>query len=244
MTSTPTTRTGPRPEVDNVVPLREPDPDPAAAAADPSDTHYEITLDEDPAPTVAAPVYVDPAPVRADGRRPIVPAALRRGSLAATVRHTSGRWLHVAAFHAVRAPWYALLAAFWSVVGVFRLTGRQLHWWWLAEQTGLRQQAATANDPAAWIKLHHEVKDTRRWRGICLAAEVLGLAVGVPVLCTVAPRPVALGLAGVAVAWLAHVGRPADRPIVSPAVVTARFRKLTADVVLRAYYAARLGDPV
>jgi hypothetical protein len=240
MTSTPADRTASS-GLGTVVPFRRTDPDPAPA--EPSDTHYEITLDDDPAPVGAAPTYVDPLPTAGDGRRPIVPAGLRRGSLAATVKHTSGRWAHIAAFHIARAPWYALLAAFWSVVGVFRLTGRQLHWWWLAEQTGLRQQAATANDPAAWIKLHHEVKDTRRWRGICLAAEVLALAAGVPVLCTVAPRPVALGVAAVAVAWLAHVGRPTDRPIVSPAVVTARFRKLTADVVLRAYYAAKLGDP-
>ena len=33
-------------------------------------------------------------------------------------------------------------------------------------------------------------------------------------------------------------------PIVTPAVVTPRFRRLSADVVLRAYYAAKLGDPV
>jgi S-DNA-T family DNA segregation ATPase FtsK/SpoIIIE len=229
---------------DNVVPLR-PDTGPTdpAAADDPSDTHYEITLDdEDPDPAGAAPVYVDLPPTK-DGRRPIVPASLRRENLPDTVARAVGRWAHIACFHAARAPWYTLLAAFWSVAGVVRLTGRQLHWWWLAEQTGLRQEAATANDPAAWIRLHHEVKDTRRWRGLCLAAEVLALAVAVPVVCTVAPRPVALALAAVAVAWLAHVGRPDDRPIVSPAVVTGRFRKLTADVVLRAYYAAKLGDP-
>ncbi len=34
-----------------------------------------------------------------------------------------------------------------------------------------------------------------------------------------------------------------DKPIVTPAVVTPPFRKLSADIVLRAYYAAGLGHP-
>jgi S-DNA-T family DNA segregation ATPase FtsK/SpoIIIE len=42
---------------------------------------------------------------------------------------------------------------------------------------------------------------------------------------------------------LARLGRPADQRIIAPAVVTARFRVLNADVVLRAYYAAGLGHP-
>lgn len=47
----------------------------------------------------------------------------------------------------------------------------------------------------------------------------------------------------VAVPLLAHYGRPQTMPIVRPAVVTPRYRKLTADIVLRAYYAAGLGHP-
>src|SRR5205085_365296 len=41
---------------------------------------------------------------------------------------------------------------------------------------------------------------------------------------------------------LARAGRPADKRIITPAVVMPRFRRLNADVVLRAYYAAKLGD--
>ncbi|HUY46091.1 MAG TPA: hypothetical protein VMV92_10255 [Streptosporangiaceae bacterium] len=48
-------------------------------------------------------------------------------------------------------------------------------------------------------------------------------------------------LGGVLVVLLARAGRPAGKPIVTPATVTPRFRKLSADVVLRAYYAAGLG---
>ncbi len=49
-------------------------------------------------------------------------------------------------------------------------------------------------------------------------------------------------LAG-AIPALARIGRPSDRRIISPAIVTPRFRKLNPDIVLRAYYAAKLGDP-
>ena len=47
----------------------------------------------------------------------------------------------------------------------------------------------------------------------------------------------------VVVPLLAHHGRPKDKPILRPATVTPRFRKLNADIVLRAYYAAGLGHP-
>jgi S-DNA-T family DNA segregation ATPase FtsK/SpoIIIE len=242
MTSTPSDRTGQhRPEADNVVPLRKPDTGPAALA-DPIDTHYVVTLDDEPGAGPAAPVYVDPPPAK-EGRRPIVPPGLRRENLRDTSGHALGRWAHVAAFHLVRVPSYTVLAVFWSVVGAFRVTGRQLRWWWLSEQYGLRQDAATANDPAMWLKLHREVRDTRRWRGIVLAGEALAVATAVALLLTVVPGPVGAAVTVVALGWLAHVGRPVDRPIVSRAVVTRRFRALTADVVLRAYYAAKLGDP-
>src|SRR6266545_2849475 len=61
--------------------------------------------------------------------------------------------------------------------------------------------------------------------------------------------PVGLSAWGVAlvavvgVVGLARLGRPADRPIVSAAVVTGRFRRINPDIVLRAYHAAGLGHP-
>lgn len=215
------------------------------AEREPLPTHYEIDLDLDdelPPPGQRGPVYVDVVS-RDDELRPIVPAALRRGNLAPTVKRTAGRTGHRVAYHVVRSPGYTVAAAWWAVVGVFRLIGRQLRWWWLVEQHQLRQDAATANDPATWLKLHHEVRAVRRWRGTVLAGELVGLAVGGVLLALVAPRWAWLVVAAVAVPLLARLGRPAGRPIVTSAVVTARFRKLTADIVLRAYYAAGLGHP-
>ncbi|GAA0333101.1 hypothetical protein NE235_13365 [Actinoallomurus spadix] len=205
------------------------------------DTHYEVTLDDEP-PAEAVPVL--PAAPDASGQwQPIIPPALRTwASVKASVRQIIGRWAHQAGYHAVRAPQYAMLGGFWAGVGVFRLIGRQLRWWWVTEQNTLRQYAADRNDAEVWMKLHREVKATRTWRGIVLLGETAGVGVGASMVAN-GPWWVSAVTLAVAVPALAHVGRPIDRPIISPAVVAPRFRKLNPDIVLRAYYAARLGDP-
>jgi len=203
------------------------------------DTHYEIALDDEP--TSLAPVYVDVV-TREHEVRPIVPASLRPGNLKATARYHAGRTAHRSGYHLARVPRYALLGGFWAIIGVFRLMGRQLRWWWVMEQHGLRQAAATAEDAATWLSLHREALRVRNWRGMVLLGELLGVAVTVAVL-AFSPWWVGALVAALAMVPLARIGRPIDRPIVTPAVVTQRFRKLTADIVLRAYYAAGLGHP-
>ncbi|MEV5557140.1 hypothetical protein AB0L44_26070 [Nonomuraea wenchangensis] len=211
------------------------------------DTSYEIELDDVP-PADAAPVPVDlpdtaaPAAPPAESRRPIIPTGLHRANLPATVRTTLGRWAHIAAFHAVRAPWYLLQVAWWALVGLFRLAGRQLRWWWVNEQYALLQQAATDNDPAMWLKLHREGKATRRWRGVVLFLQAIALAIALALVVRLDTLWQA-GIAAVLVPFLARYGRPAGRPLLPGAVVTRRYRKLNSDIVLRAYYAAGLGHP-
>ncbi|MEU8050024.1 cell division protein FtsK [Micromonospora haikouensis] len=204
-------------------------------------THFDVTLDEVPQ---RGGMPVDPPPATLSGRRPIVPAGW---STWPNIKHSARQAAELAAyragFHTVRAPWYATQAAFWATVGVFRLTGRQVRWWWVAEQTGLRQAAADAGDAQTWHKLHREVKNTRAWRGLVLAAEVLTLGVGGPIVWALAPWWALTAGAGLAVAYLAHVGRPDDRPIITPATVAGRFRRVNPDIILRAYYAAGLGHP-
>jgi hypothetical protein len=205
------------------------------------DTHYEFDLDEPPLASTA-PVYVD-VTSHVDDLRPIIPAALRGPNLVPTVKRAAGRTGHRFGYHAVRSPAYVVLSGWWAIVGVFRLTGRQLRWWWLSEQHQLRQEAANANDPATWLKLHREARNVRRWRGIVLCAELVALTVGAVLIEVLAPHWAWGVVAAVAVPLLARLGRPDGRPIVSAAVVTSRYRKLTADIVLRAYYAAGLGHP-
>ena len=110
----------------------DPAPDMPAAA---SDTSFEVELDDEPAakpePVDAGEGIVLPDP---DGEHyPVIPEHLRSlaGIGEALARH--GRRVgHRASFHGIRAPRYLLLAVVYAVAGVFRLTGRQLNWWWLS----------------------------------------------------------------------------------------------------------------
>src|SRR5262249_11860004 len=159
----------------------------------------------------------DPPPADPSGRRPIVSP---NWSTWPNIRHSLVQVAELTAyrlgFHAIPAPWYALLACFWATVGAFRLIGRQLTWWWVSGQYGPRQAAADTNAPAMGLKLHREVKATRAWRGIVLLAELLAAAIGGPILWAAAPRwALALGIAG-AVVLLARFGRPEDRRIITP----------------------------
>ncbi|MEV4139379.1 cell division protein FtsK [Dactylosporangium sp. NPDC049742] len=206
-----------------------------------AESHFDVPLDDEPQ---RGGVLVDAPPADPKGRRPIIPTRLLGWqNFKATVRDIAEDALHRAGYHAVRAPWYAMQAGFWATVGLFKVVGRQLRWWWLSEQYGLRQAAADANDPQTWYKLHREVKATRAWRGVVLAAETAALAIGGPVAYAMAPWWVTgLAAAGV-VCGLARLGRPQDKPILRPAVVAGRYRRVNPDIILRAYYAAGLGHP-
>lgn len=214
-----------------------------ALTFDPRDTHFEWPLDDEPpAEQQHRPVYVDVL-TKDDDRRPIVPASLRPENIATTTKRAAGRTAHRTGYHGLRVPRYLLLVGVWALVGVVRIAGKQIRWWWLLEAHQLRQEAANANDPQTWLKLHNEGRKTRSWRGIVLLGQVLALAAVIATLAVLDEWWAWAGFAAVIAPLLAHHGRPADRPIVTPAIVIPRFRILTADIVLRAYYAAKLGDP-
>jgi hypothetical protein len=119
-------------------------------AADTYDTSFEVALDDDPAP--ATPVLVDTVAKARDDRAPIIPTHLRTlPGVRRTATRVAVRTGHRIGYHAVRSPLYAVLAAWWAVVGLFRLVGRQLAWWWVLESHALRQLAAArACDSAIW----------------------------------------------------------------------------------------------
>lgn len=213
-----------------------PAPRPPIAA----DTSYEIELGDPPPPAAAE--LVEPV-LPAGYRRPIVPAHLRtRVGLRKAAGRQVGGAAHRVAFHGLRCPGYLFWALWYALVGLLRIAERQLRWWWVHEQTELRSQAVVAGDSREWSKLHKDARDTRQFRGFVLLAEVAGLFIGAAVLAHAARWWALLALV-VLVPVLARAGRPADRHIFRPAVVTPRFRRLSADIVLRAYYAAGLGRP-
>ena len=234
-----------RPDGGQVVPFpgRAPDDDAAPAAA--SDTSYEVALDDD---TANAPAPVD------DGigfvlddepdAYPVIPDHLRTlDGIRGTLDRHARRLGHRVAFHGVRAPWYAVLTVWWAPVGAARLAGRQLSWWWVTETELLRSAAVANQDGREWMRLHKEAKETRLIRGIVLGAEAAGLLLAGVLLATAAPWWVQAAAAAVAVPLLSRAGRPEDRPIIVTATTEPRFRVISADVVLRAYHAAGLGNP-
>lgn len=258
MTTTPFTPGPAGPDPDHGGPARDLVPVPRrrseseGAAEDRSDVSFEVVLDD---PPTQAPQPVDSG---GDGEivllddpdegeyYPVIPQHLRSlGGIGDAVARHAHRLAHRVGFHGLRAPRYLLLALLWAGVGLVRLVGRQLAWWWVAEQAWLRSQVVAAGDSREWLRLHREVKDTRRFRGLLLAAELVAVTAAVTVLILrhLMPGWAWLVVAAVAVPALARVGRPADRPIIAAATTVPRFRVLNADVVLRAYYAAGLGHP-
>jgi S-DNA-T family DNA segregation ATPase FtsK/SpoIIIE len=221
----------------------------SAAEVERMDTAYEVALDDNDADPATGKVLVPvdtpglPVPV-ADGERlPIIPAHLRPTNLPATVRRSAARSGHVAAFHAVRSPWYGCKVAFFAGRGLARLVGKQIAWWWVPNSFALEQQAADAKELKEWEKIHRQLKATRLWRGIVLAFQNLALLIGVPIVWAATPALYLAGGLSAAVLALAHYGRPVGQTLVGTAVVAPRFRKLNSDIVLRAYYAAGLGKP-
>jgi DNA segregation ATPase FtsK/SpoIIIE, S-DNA-T family len=218
-------------------------PDPA-----PRELSYELELDDPPElGSERVPVDLDYHDMVAGNRgvrQPVIPAHLKTaaGVRAAAAHHVGRQW-HRTRYHGLRSPKYLLAALGWAVVGLFRVIGCQLRWWWVLEQHELRSAAVAAGNSKEWVKLHSEAKETRKVRGIVLgleAAAIVAAAVGLVRLQLWWAWAIT---AAVVVPLLARFGRPAGRRIISPAVVTPRFRNLSADIVLRAYYAAGLGHP-
>ncbi|HEY9411204.1 MAG TPA: hypothetical protein VIP77_16615 [Jiangellaceae bacterium] len=213
------------------------------------DTAYEVALDEvDVADEPGrALVKVDapamPAPVAEGTRLPVVPVHLRPQNLRSTTSRALGRAGHVAAFHAVRTPWYSCKFGWFALRGAARLVGNQIKWWWVPNSVTLEQRAADQGELLEWEKIHRQLKATRLWRGIVLGAQTVTAAIAVPIVASTTPGA-ALAIAGAGVtALLARYGRPAGQTLTGTAVVAPRFRKLNSDIVLRAYYAAGLGKP-
>jgi len=157
------------PEV--LVPASARDPD--AVLAVPADTSFEVALDDEVNP--GAPVYVD-VTAPAGQRLPVLPDFLRGiEGMKRGAGRAGGRAWHSGRYHGLRSPVYLLAGLWWALVGVVRVTGRQLRWWWLLEQHHLRTQAVISGDSREWMRLHKEAKETRRIRGYVLAGEVIAL---------------------------------------------------------------------
>jgi len=176
-------------------------------------------------------------------RRPVLPAwatssAEFRNALGWLVGHV---W-HTVAFHAVRLPWYALLLATRAPIGLATIYGRLLRWAWDVQGEPLRQAAASTADAAEYLKLSG-LRDKRvRARWLLLLLGVVAAPTAALVLWFEAPTWVLFLAISSLVAVLGSTGAPADKPIVSRAVVATEVERLTSTVIERALGALGIAE--
>jgi S-DNA-T family DNA segregation ATPase FtsK/SpoIIIE len=175
-----------------------------------------------------------------EARRPVIAPWLRGDQRRATAAWAFHHYRKTAAFHAVRVPYYSVTLAAYAPLGASRLLTRTTRWCMDAEGAPVRAAAVEAADAKEYLKLSRQRDDRVRLRGlICVLASLFGVGVAI-VLMVVASGWLQLLAAVVAVATLGWVGAPDDKPVISAAKVGFRHRKLTADVVTRAFTAAGL----
>lgn len=206
------------------------------------DTSFEVELDDDPG--AVQPIMVD-QPTPTTTRLPIIPVHLQTvAGVKSAAKRVAVDTGHRAAAHSWRLVLiYIPMALFYAFIGVFKLMGRQIRWAWAQEEFSMLQHAANTKDLKEGRVLAQQVAKRRRARFFMLAGELVVAIVALALLMFLAVWWIQALVIAVAVPVLARIGRPSDKRIVNPAVVTHRHRKLTSDIVLRAYYAAGLGHP-
>ncbi|WP_462203212.1 cell division protein FtsK, partial [Frankia sp. CcWB3] len=176
-------------------------------------------------------------------RRPIVPGWLRSwAALRVAACWAVGHYTYTAVYHAVRVPVYAARLVGRAPRGAGRLLGAVVGW--LADTDARPVIAASVRQEDAGIYLRlARLHDTRTRARAFLA--VLG---GFPALAlavwwwSAAPAGVRLLLGVAVVGGLGVLEAPADRPLMSPAVVPTRVGRLTADIVVRALGALGIAE--
>lgn len=211
------------------------------------DTSYEHPLDDDD-DTEAVPVHEGRGvelPRLGGERRAIIPPQYR--SWKAARRHLAGRAADAgqpAAFHGLRLPWYLIQAAGWSAVGLAKIAERQRRWWWQPEHAVLVSMAVLENNSREYRNLVNHVRKVRGERGTVIGLEALAVLFAAVTMLDYAPWWSWTVLSAALLPFLARAGRPAHRPIITPSMTTPRIRVISGDVILRALYVAKLGDPV
>jgi DNA segregation ATPase FtsK/SpoIIIE, S-DNA-T family len=204
-----------------------------------------LRRDEDPEPQ-APPEPPVPEPAAGTGkgyvpapgeRRPIIPMPLKRANLKATVRFAVGLSVYRTVYHGIRSPWHLLKILWFAVLGLAGLTGRLLahvNWvdGWLLESSAVADGGRDGHQRAMHAVTKGSEIRSRRWQITGLIAA--GVAVAVLAAAIFAPWWVWLPVVPAVVLVLAHHGKPHGRPMISRAVVPARYEAPTTEIIMRA----------
>jgi S-DNA-T family DNA segregation ATPase FtsK/SpoIIIE len=200
----------------------------------------------------STPVMVDgPAPagggrwgrLRDGQRRAVLPGWARSGpEFASAAGWLAGHTAHSVAFHAVRVPWYAAVLTARAPVGAAKFVGGSLRWVADAEGEPLRQAAARREDADEYLKLSRQRDARVRLRGILFTLAVVVGPLLALALWVLAPTWMLAVTVAALVTAFGFAGTPADKPVVSRAVVATEVERLTSTVVERALGALGIAE--
>lgn len=190
-----------------------------------------VVMVDGPAPT--GPGLMDR--LRSGKRREVIPAwAKSKPEFVNALGWLGGYVWHTTAYHTVRLPWYSARLAVQAPAGVAKFVGGTLRWVTDAEGEPLRQVAARRENVEEYLKLSRQRDNRVKLRSLLL---LLALIVG-PVLAitlfVLAPAWLEALTLALLTAGFGFLGAPADKPVVSRAVVTTEVERLTSTIVERA----------
>jgi DNA segregation ATPase FtsK/SpoIIIE, S-DNA-T family len=167
-------------------------------------------------------------------RKNVIPPWLRDRAQ----RRAALRWLlthhgHLAAFHSLRLPLYAVIITGRVPFGAGRCLHHAWAWAFDREAHDLRLSAVQARDAKQYAQLARIRRDRVRHRLSALAAAAIASAVTVTLL-TLAWHPAPFALGAVVLLALGIAGRPRGKPLFEPAALAPQATRLTADIVTRA----------
>lgn len=168
-------------------------------------------------------------------RRPVVPAwAKSRSEFKSAGKGVAAYAWHVAAYHAVRTPWYTMRLALQAPWGACQFVSGSLRWVADTEGEPFRQASATREDVDEYLKLSRQRDRRVRWRTVvAVLASVVGLTTALT-LYVLAPAWLLALASSAATLALGRLGQSADAPVIRRAVEIPKATKLTSDIVLRA----------
>ena len=221
--------------------FRRPDRSPASVDPDP----------DPPGPAVgAAPAVLDtelpkPRPVH----RPILPTWVRdRSQRRSAISWAATHSAHTAAFHAVRLPRYGLRLVASSPRGAWRVASSAARWAFDADGLAVQRHAMASLASSTFgherSQHAHLYRSLAKEHGRRVMARLIGALVALVFAASFIPaglRAEPLLVGGLIVGGLGFAGRRRDRPLLDATVLSnVAARKLTADMVVRAFVAARL----
>ncbi|MGW6707001.1 cell division protein FtsK [Streptomyces sp. NPDC054956] len=196
----------------------------------------------DPPRTVYPPSVAEWMQAHDKTRQPVLPDWVKLPDQRAAVRRWAVRhYSTLVGYHALRLPLvYTPKIVAYAPRGAWRWSAAAGRWVFDAEGKNLRLAAVRAEDAGEYLSLSRQRNDRVRLRGIVAAvAGFVGLAAALTVYVMAPSWMLTLSIAALTTT-LGLVGAPADKPLIDRAKVTFRKRRLSSDIITRAFAAAGL----